>query len=89
MDNGQWTRTVEAWGAPWRVCRLMLADSHYFEEEQDPRSNKKSDPDSALNEKERSRSPFKNAEPATLTGLQYGQMERNGWCPPSCDWLKS
>jgi hypothetical protein len=37
--RGPWTLTVEAWRLkmePWRVCRPVVADSHHFDEEQDP-----------------------------------------------------
>jgi hypothetical protein len=39
---------MEAWRIkmePWRVCRTVVADSHHFDEEQDP------DPDPHLSEK--------------------------------------
>jgi hypothetical protein len=45
-----WTLKVEALSLrmePWRVCRPKVADSHHFDEEQDPdpHLNEKSDPD--------------------------------------------
>jgi hypothetical protein len=38
---------------PWRVLRLVIADSQHFDEEQDPNphQSKKSDPDLHRNEK--------------------------------------
>jgi hypothetical protein len=36
---------------PWRACRLVVADSHYFNEEQDSHHSDKSDPDPHQSEK--------------------------------------
>jgi hypothetical protein len=37
---GPWTHSMEACRikkiVPWRVCRPLVADSHHFDEEQDP-----------------------------------------------------
>jgi hypothetical protein len=48
--EGPWTLTMEAEG----VCRPMVADSHLFEEEQDPdldlHQSEKSDPDPDLHQ---------------------------------------
>ncbi len=37
--GGSWTLTMEAWRLkiePWRVCSPVVADSHLFDEKQDP-----------------------------------------------------
>jgi hypothetical protein len=58
---------------PWRLCRPVVADSHHFDEEQDPNPLKreKSDPDPHLSEK-RDQDPHKSdADPQPWSNVKF------------------